>query len=270
MINVIWYNRGENMGDVEELRRLKTEYGYTDGKIAEMTGYSRSYINQMFNGVVPLNPGLYSNMIQLLRVVESPKDRIATVSRKTGETEITMELNIDGTGKWDIDTGIYMFDHLLSQIMKHGRFDFTLKASGDDPHHLIEDVAICLGKAFSDALGDRTGIIRMADATVPLDEALAMAVIDISGRPYSVLEMSFNNNDMAGFPSDMLRHFLETFAIEARINLHAHIIYGTNDHHRAEALFKALGRALDMAATIDERTKGISPSTKGMLEGTKK
>ncbi len=258
------------MAEIDELRRLKTEYGYTDGKIAEMTGYSRSYINQMFNGVVPLNPGLYSNMIQLLRVVESPNERVATVSRKTGETEISIELNIDGTGKWDIDTGIYMFDHLLSQIMKHGRFDCTLKATGDDPHHLVEDVAICLGKAFSDALGERTGIVRMADATVPLDDALAMAVIDTSGRAYSVVEMTFNNNDMAGFPSDLLRHFLETFAIEARINLHAHIIYGTNDHHRAEALFKALARALDMATTIDERTRGISPSTKGMLEGTKK
>ena len=258
------------MAEIEELKRLKTEYGYTDSKIAEMTGYSRSYINQMFNGVVPLNPGLYSNMIQLLRVVESPKDRIAVVSRKTGETQITLELNIDGTGKWDIDTGIYMFDHLLSQIMKHGRFDLNLNATGDDPHHLIEDVAICLGKAFSDALGEKTGIIRMADATVPLDDTLAMVVIDISGRPYSVLEMTFSNNDMAGFPSDLVRHFLETFAIEARINLHAHVIYGTNDHHRAEALFKALGRVLDMATIIDDRTKGISPSTKGMLEGAKK
>ena len=110
----------------------------------------------------------------------------------------------------------------------------------------------------------------MADVTVPLDEALAMVVIDISGRAYSVLEVTLNNNDMAEFPSDLLRHFLETFAIEARINLHAHIIYGTNDHHKAEALFKALGRALDMATTVDERTRGISPSTKGMLEGAKK
>ena len=100
------------MADIDELRRLKTEYGYTDSKIAEMTGYSRSYINQMFNGVVPLNPGLYSNMIQLLKVVETPKDRTASVNRKTGETDIAMELNIDGTGKWEIDTGIYMFDHI--------------------------------------------------------------------------------------------------------------------------------------------------------------
>ena len=257
------------MAEIDELKRLKTEFGYTDSKIAEMTGYSRSYINQMFNGVVPLNPSLYSNMMQLLKVVESPKDRVAAVSRKTGETDITMELNIDVTGKWDIDTGIYMFDHLLSQIMKHGRFDFTLKATGDNPHHLIEDVAICLGKAFSDALGDRTGIIRMADATVPLDDALAMVVIDTAGRAYSELEMTFSHNDMPGLPSDLLRHFLETFAIEARINLHAHIIYGTNDHHRAEALFKALGRVLDMATAVDERIRGISPSTKGMLEGAK-
>lgn len=258
------------MVEIEELKRLKKEYGYTDGKIAELTGYNRSYINQVLNGAVPVSPALYSKIVGLLKTADTSADRTAAVTRKTGETDIEMELNIDGTGKWDIDTGIYMFDHLLSQIMKHGRFDLTLKATGDDPHHLIEDVAICLGKAFSDALGEKTGIVRMANATVPLDESLSMVVIDISGRPYSVLEMGFSGNDMAGFPSDLVRHFLEAFAVEARINLHANILYGTNDHHRAESLFKALGRALDMATAVDERTRGISPSTKGMLEGVKK
>ena len=254
--------------DKIQINLLKDKLGYK--KIAEMTGLNEQYVYQMLNGYRPMSNSFERKVYGIVQSESKASKRTSEVHRKTGETEITLELNIDGTGKWDIDTGIYMFDHLLSQIMKHGRFDFTLNATGDDPHHLIEDVAICLGKAFSDALGDRTGIIRMADATVPLDDALAMVVIDICGRPYSVLEMTFNNNDMAGFPSDMLRHFLETFAIEARINLHAHIIYGTNDHHRAEALFKALGRALDMATTVDERTRGISPSTKGMLEGAKK
>jgi imidazoleglycerol-phosphate dehydratase len=254
---------------VKQVTSIQRENGYTDQQMAEVFGCTRRTYQQTRTGKIKVGNAYFNGAMLFLNPQTQQERRSGIITRKTDETDITMELNIDGTGKWDIDTGIYMFDHLLSQIMKHGRFDFTLKATGDDPHHLIEDVAICLGKAFSDALGEKTGIIRMADATVPLDDALAMVVIDISGRAYSVLEMTFNNNDMAGFPSDMLRHFLETFAIEARINLHAHIIYGTNDHHRAEALFKALGRALDMATAVDERTKGISPSTKGMLEGAK-
>ncbi|MFC1949826.1 imidazoleglycerol-phosphate dehydratase HisB [Chloroflexota bacterium] len=193
-------------------------------------------------------------------------DRTSRVDRKTGETDISLEINIDGSGEWQIETGIQMFDHLLSQVIKHGRFDLKLKATGDDPHHLIEDVAICLGQALSQALGDKKGIVRMADASVPLDEALATVAIDLSGRAYTVLELPFSGNDMAGFPTDLIRHFLESFAIEARLNLHARILYGTNDHHRAEALFKALGRALDMATRTDERISGKIPSTKDMLE----
>lgn len=255
------------MADIEKLRELKGKYRYTDSKIAEMTEYSRSYVNQVLNGIVPVTPSFYSKLIQIMPPEEKAVNRVGTVRRETKETNISLELNIDGTGKWDIDTGIYMFDHLLSQVIKHGRFDLTLKATGDDPHHLIEDVAICLGKAFSEALGGKEGIVRMADATVPLDDALAMVVVDLGGRAYSVLEISFNGNDMAGFAPDLVRHFLETFAIEAKLNLHAHILYGENDHHRAEALFKALGRALDSATGIDERIAGESPSTKGMLEG---
>jgi imidazoleglycerol-phosphate dehydratase len=255
------------MADIDRLRELKEKYRYTDKKIAEMTEYSRSYVNQVLNGIVPVTPVFYSKLIRIMPPEEKAVGRIGKVRRETKETDISLELNIDGTGKWDIDTGIYMFDHLLSQVIKHGRFDLILKATGDDPHHLMEDVAICLGKAFSDALGGKEGIVRMGDASVPLDDALAMVVVDISGRPYSVLEISFNNNDMAGFASDLIRHFLETFAIEARLNLHAHILYGENDHHRAEALFKALGRALDTATRIDGRITGESPSTKGMLEG---
>jgi imidazoleglycerol-phosphate dehydratase len=194
------------------------------------------------------------------------KSRTAKIKRETTETKVSLELGVDGSGQAKINTGIKMFDHLLSQLAQHGRFNLMVTASGDDQHHLIEDVAICLGKALGEALGDKRGIIRMADADVPMDDALAAVAVDISGRGYTVLELPFADNDMAGFPTDLIRHFLESLAIEARINLHARIIYGTNDHHKAEALFKALGRALDMATSLDKRISGELPSTKGRLE----
>lgn len=193
-------------------------------------------------------------------------NRTSIIKRETQETTISLELGLDGSGQWQITTGIRIFDHLLSQLAKHGKFDIKISASGDDPHHLTEDVAICLGKAFAEALGDKRGIVRMADATVPMDDALATVCVDISGRAYSVLDLPFTDNDMAGFPSDLVRHFLESLATEARLNLHARIIYGTNDHHKAEALFKALGKALDEATGIDERISGTLPTTKGLLE----
>ena len=193
-------------------------------------------------------------------------DRVSTIERKTKETDISLKLNIDGSGKYEINTGIKMFDHMLAQLAQHGRFDLKLSASGDDQHHLVEDVAICLGRALGEALGEKRSIIRMGDATVPMDDVLATVAVDISGRGYTVLDMPFADNDMAGFATDLIRHFLESFAIEARLNLHAWILYGTNDHHKAEALFKALGRALDMATRIDERISGELPSTKGLLE----
>ena len=192
-------------------------------------------------------------------------NRLAVVKRETKETRISLELDIDGTGKYEINTGMKMFDHLLSQVAQHGRFDITISASGDDPHHLAEDVAICLGKALGEALGEKRGIIRMADAAVPMDDALAMVAVDISGRSYTALELPFSDNDMAGFPTDLIRHFLESLASEAKLNLHARVIYGVNDHHKAEALFKALGRALDTATRIDERITGELPSTKELL-----
>jgi imidazoleglycerol-phosphate dehydratase len=195
------------------------------------------------------------------------KSRTAKIKRETKETKVSLELGVDGTGQAKISTGIKMFDHLLSQLAQHGRFNLMVSASGDDEHHVIEDVAICLGKALAEALGEKRGIIRMADAAVPMDDALAMVAVDISGRGYSVLELPFADNDMAGFPTDLIRHFLESLAIEARLNLHAKILYGTNDHHKAEALFKALGRAMDMATRIDQRISGELPSTKGRLEG---
>ena len=192
--------------------------------------------------------------------------RAATIKRETKETKVNLELNLDGSGKWVINSGIKMFDHLLSQMAQHGRFDLEISASGDDQHHVAEDVAICLGKALGEALGEKRSITRMGDASVPMDDALAMVAVDISGRGYTVLEMPFAENDMLGFATDLIRHFLESLAIEARLNLHARIIYGKNDHHKAEALFKALGRALDIATTVDERIAGELPSTKGLME----
>ena len=192
--------------------------------------------------------------------------RTAAVKRETKETSISLRLDVDGAGRYEIVTGLRIFDHLLSQLSRHGLFDINLSATGDDPHHLVEDVAICLGKAFREALGDKRGIVRMADASVPMDDALAMVAVDISGRGYAKLELGLTENDMFGFPSDLVRHFLETLANEARMNLHARIAYGANDHHKAEALFKALGRALDRATRVDERKAGELPSTKEWID----
>jgi len=194
------------------------------------------------------------------------KPRAATIKRETKETRVSLELNLDGSGRWQISTGIKMFDHLLSQMAQHGRFDLKITASGDDQHHVAEDVAICLGKALGEALGEKRSIIRMGDAAVPMDDAIAAVAVDISGRGYTVLDLPFADNDMLGFTTDLIRHFLESLAIEARLNLHARILYGTNDHHKAEALFKALGRALDIATRVDERLAGELPTTKGLLE----
>lgn len=192
--------------------------------------------------------------------------RKSTVKRTTQETNINLTLNLDGSGKYEINTGIKMLDHLLSQTAKHGRLDLKLIASGDDEHHVTEDIAICLGKALNEALGEKLGIVRMADATVPMDEALASVTIDLSGRSYCVLQADFTKNDIRGFESDLIRHFLESFAMEGRLNLHARVLYGINDHHKAEAIFKALGRALDVATRIDERISGVLPSTKERIE----
>jgi len=195
--------------------------------------------------------------------------RTATIKRKTKETNISLELNLDGSGQWEIDTGIKMFDHLLAQVTQHGRFDLKLSVKGDNQHHLIEDVAICFGKALTQALGGKRGIARMADASVPMDDALAIVVVDISGRGYTALDLSFSRSskkwELLGFSADLIHHFLESFATEGKLNLHARVLYGKNDHHKAEALFKALGRALDTATRIDERITGELPSTKKLL-----
>ena len=195
-------------------------------------------------------------------------ERRATVNRETGETRVTAEVVIDGKGRCKASTGIGMLDHLLDQIARHGLFDIGVEAKGDlqvGQHHTLEDVAICLGQAFDQALGERRGIARMGHALVPMDEALALVAVDISGRGYAVVEAPLEGRDIGGLDTDLIRHFLETFAAEARLSLHARLLSGVNDHHRVEALFKALARALDAATKIDERREGEVPSTKGTI-----
>lgn len=194
--------------------------------------------------------------------------RKASVERKTKETKIQVELSLDGNGKAEIDTGIGFFDHMLTQIAVHGMFDLHIKADGDlhiDPHHTIEDCGLVLGEAFSQALGDKGGIFRMASVFVPMDEALAQMVIDFSGRPYSVLDTKWSSSQVAQIPTSLIEHFFESFAITGRCNLHARVLYGRDNHHMAEALFKAFARALDEATQIDPRRAGEIPSSKGVL-----
>ena len=194
-------------------------------------------------------------------------ERKAAVARETAETNIRVTLNIDGSGQFQITTGMRMFDHLLSHLAQHGIFDIKISASGPDQHHVVEDVAISLGRAFNQALGKKQGIVRMAHAIVPMDEALAEVAVDIGGRVYSVIEADFNEASIGDLDADLVRHFLVSLASEAKINLHAKVLSGINDHHKAEALFKALARALDSATLIDERILGRVPSTKEVIEG---
>jgi imidazoleglycerol-phosphate dehydratase len=194
-------------------------------------------------------------------------ERKAKVVRETAETNVRVELNIDGSGQFQITTGIRMFDHLLTQLAQHGVFDIKISASGPDQHHVVEDVAISLGKAFKQALKEKQGIVRMAHAVVPMDEALAVVAVDVGGRVYSAIEVDFNEASIGDLDADLVRHFLISLASEAKINLHAKVLRGINDHHKAEALFKALARALDSATHIDERILGRVPSTKEVIEG---
>jgi imidazoleglycerol-phosphate dehydratase len=194
--------------------------------------------------------------------------RIAHVDRQTTETDIALRLNLDGTGQHEIDTGIGFLDHMLAHLAVHGLFDITLKATGDlhvDPHHTVEDVALTLGQAFAEALGDKKGIVRTAHAYVPMDETLAFAAVDFSGRPYAVIQVAWHTPAVGDIPTSLIAHFFESFAAEARCTLHARLLYGRDDHHQSEALFKALARALDAASQIDPRRAGIIPSTKGSL-----
>lgn len=194
--------------------------------------------------------------------------RIATVRRQTRETQIVLELNLDGSGRGKINSGLGFLDHMLNALTVHGVFDMTLEAQGDlhvDPHHTVEDVALVLGSAFDQALGERKGIVRIADCFTPMDEALAHVAIDLSGRPYAVIQAEWHNPEVGGIPTSLMIHFFESFAVTARCNVHARVLYGRDDHHQAEAMFKALGRALEKATRMDARRAEFIPSTKGTL-----
>jgi len=194
--------------------------------------------------------------------------RTSTIRRQTEETEIQITLALEGCGQHEIETGIGFLDHMLTHVAVHGLFDLTVHAQGDlhvDPHHTIEDAALTLGRAFDQALGDRAGIVRIGWAYAPMDETLAFVAVDLSGRPYCVTEMVWTGPTVGGLPVTLIPHFFESFAAAARANVHARVLYGRDDHHRAEALFKALGRALDAATELDPRRGGTIPSTKGVL-----
>ncbi len=195
-------------------------------------------------------------------------ERRAKLSRETGETQITVELIIDGTGNYEVDTGNGMFDHLLAQLSRHGLIDISVSAKGDTQvgwHHLVEDVGIMLGRTLREAVGDAKGITRMGHTYVPLDEALALTVVDFGGRGYSVIDAPMTDSDLGGLPADLIRHFLESFAREGAFNLHVRLLTGSNNHHKAEAIFKSLARSLRAALTPDDRLGGEIPSTKGTI-----
>lgn len=192
--------------------------------------------------------------------------RRVTVARTTNETEITVTLGLDGSGHTSIDTGIGFYDHLLGSFAHHGLFDLAVSAEGDlqiDEHHTTEDVALVLGAAFTEALGDRAGIQRFGDSTVPMDESIAQAVVDVGGRPYAVIDLPFRGERVGALPLQLVEHALESFARTAGCTLHLSGT-GRNDHHLAEAAFKALGRALRVACEPDPRRSGVA-STKGSL-----
>ena len=194
--------------------------------------------------------------------------RSAEISRQTNETQIEIKLDLDGTGKYEISTGVGFLDHMLTHLAVHGLFDLSLKAQGDlevDTHHTLEDVALVLGQAFDQALGGRRGIFRMGDCFAPMDETLAHVAVDLSGRPYSVIQVDWHTPYLGKIPTTLFPHFFESFAVTARCNLHARVLYGRDDHHQAEALFKAWARALDQATQIDRRRADAIPSTKGTL-----
>ena len=188
--------------------------------------------------------------------------------RKTNETDIKVSLELYGIGKANIDTGVPFLDHMLDQIARHGLMDITISCKGDtniDDHHTVEDVGITLGKAFSDAVGDKKGLTRYGHSYVPLDEALSRVVIDLSGRPGLELGVKFTRDRVGSFDLDLIREFFQGFVNHSLVTLHIDNLKGINSHHQAETVFKAFGRALRMATTPDERQSGVIPSTKGSL-----
>jgi len=192
-------------------------------------------------------------------------DRKAKITRKTKETDILVQINLDGVGKYEIDTGIGFLDHMLSHLSKHSKIDLILKAKGDlevDQHHTVEDVAICLGQALCEAMGDKKGIARYGNSAVPMEDALANVALDLSGRPFCVYDVKYRTEKIGDFDVECVEELLRSFANNGKLNLHITVPHGTNSHHIAEAIFKAVGQALAQAVKI---TGGDIPSTKGSL-----
>jgi imidazoleglycerol-phosphate dehydratase len=195
------------------------------------------------------------------------RDRTGRASRATGETKVDVRWDLDGAGRADLATGVPFLDHMLDQLARHGRFDLTVRASGDlgiDAHHTVEDVGIALGRAFKEALGDGAGIFRYASAHAPLDEALVLAVVDVSGRPYLYYAVPVPRQRLGAYDTDLTEEFFRAFAVNAGITLHVLLVHGRNGHHIIEAAFKALALALDRATQRDPRVEGV-PSSKGTL-----
>ncbi len=196
--------------------------------------------------------------------------RTATIARKTKETEITATINLDGTGAYDIKTGVGFLDHMLEQLARHGLIDITLRAKGDlhiDYHHTVEDTGIVLGQALAKAMGDKVGITRYADTHLAMDEAMTRVAVDVSGRPYLVWDVTFTRDKLGEMDTELFREWFQAFAQNAGITLHIATLYGQNNHHIAETCFKGLARTLRQALTIDPRQAGRIPSTKGSLAG---
>ena len=194
--------------------------------------------------------------------------REARLERETKETRISVAVNLDGCGEARVNTGVGFFDHMLTHLARHGRFDITVDAKGDlhiDPHHTVEDVGICLGKVFLEAIGEPTGLLRYGHAVVPMDEALAEATVDFSGRPFLVFDAELPRGAVGDFDIELTEEFMRAFAVNARVTLHIGLRYGKNAHHCIEGIFKAFARALGEALTVDPGIKDV-PSTKGMLE----
>ena len=209
-------------------------------------------------------------MVDSSRLPAAAEGRTASLHRTTGETDIHLTLNLDGSGVYEVDTGNGFLDHMVSQLSRHGLIDIYLNATGDlhtGWHHLVEDVGITLGRALNDAIGDARGIRRMGHAIVPLDETLAMVALDCSGRGYAVIETTMDDAMVETLPGSLVRHFFESLALEGKINLHARILTGIDPHHKAEALCKATARALRDALEPDPRSPHAVPSTKGTLTG---
>lgn len=193
--------------------------------------------------------------------------RTAKVERRTAETEVSVTVVLDGDGEGKIDTTVPFLDHMIVLLAKHGSFDIAIKSSGDtevDDHHLVEDIGICLGRAVRDALGDKEGIVRYGEGTVPMDESLCSVALDVSGRPCLIYNASFGTGKIGNFDPALLKEFFKAFSDQGGITLHINLLYGRNKHHKAEAIFKAFARALKKAVTIDSKIKGVL-STKGVL-----